>query len=109
MSEKFGVIPGRKIGALVCAAGFGAVQGALHDGFRYVQHEAEFQDRFELRVEGAAAVIKSNIFESLLQFAEFAGSVVECCSLAVNSRAFLYGLLHLLTNGGNVFAAASLL
>ena len=49
MGKEFIVVPCWKIGALVGPAGLGPMQGGLHNRFRHIQHEPEFQRRLPQR------------------------------------------------------------
>jgi hypothetical protein len=52
MGEKLFVVALGEVGALVCAAGFGALQCGLNHGFGDVEHEGEFEGGDQVGVEG---------------------------------------------------------
>ena len=58
---------------LMGAAGFLALQRALHDGLRDVEHEGQFQRGDQLGVERAAVVFHRDRLIALLQLGELVG------------------------------------
>ncbi len=57
MGEKFFVVALGEVGALMRAAGFGALQGGLNHGFSDVEHEGEFEGGDEIGVKGEGVVV----------------------------------------------------
>src|SRR5439155_24699844 len=70
--QKLLVIASGKVGSLVGPSRLGALQGALDNRLGDLKHVRQFERGKQFRVEGQAAIVKSNVAESVLEPAKLA-------------------------------------
>src|ERR1700674_812739 len=108
MRQELLVVARREIGTLMRSAGLRQMQRTLHNRLRDVQHEAQFERRRQLRIEGSTVVIEPNIQEPLLQLAKLLTRLLERRLLAIDPGSALDCLLHLFAQRRNAFPASGL-
>ena len=109
MSQILVVVALGKITPLVGAARFLAIQRAMHDGLGDVEHEAKFERRGELGIEGPRVVVHREIAIALAQLAQLVGGFDQRIALAINSAAGLHRMRHLVAQLGDALGAAGLM
>src|SRR5271165_7679169 len=61
MRKELFVVPARVIRPLMSSTRFSSMQRALNDRFRHIEHKSELQGGFQFGVEGAAAVVETDV------------------------------------------------
>src|SRR5262249_5599024 len=108
MSQEVLVIPRREVGALVCAAGFSALQCRIHDGEAHVEHAREFKCGHQFSIEGASVVVETDVTKLFSKLAQLVSRRLQRSLIAVDPRAVFHRRVHLRPDGGNALAASAL-
>src|SRR2546427_10912145 len=94
------VVPRREIRSAVSTPRLPAIQGAVGDRRRHLEHEVEFEDPGHLRVEHAVLVRQTHGGESVPQFGELSTCIGEAGPVPEDPDAALHELLHLHPHAG---------
>src|SRR5580700_1244146 len=87
-----------KITALMGAARFLAIERAVDDRFREIEHETQLECLGQLRVEGVGMIIEGDILGALLQLTNLIGVFDQAAAVAINAASLLHRALHLFSN-----------
>src|SRR2546422_7276545 len=94
------VVARREVCSAVSAPRLPAIQGAVGDRRRHVEHEVEFEDPGHLRVEHAVLVRQTHGGESVPQFGELSACVGQAGLVPEDPDVALHELLHLHSHAG---------
>src|SRR2546429_7901945 len=94
------VVPRREIRSAVSTPRLPAIQGAVGDRRRHLEHEVEFEDPGHLRIEHAVFVRQTHGGESVPQLGELSARVGEAGLVPEDPDVALHELLHLHAHAG---------
>src|SRR5438093_3722937 len=100
MLQVIRVVPCGEIRSAVSTPRLPAIQGAVGDRRRHVEHEVEFEDPGHLRVEHAVLVRQTHGGESVPQFGELSTCISEAGLVPEDPDVALHELLHLHPHAG---------